>query len=656
MRTLLIANRGEIARRVIRAARGLGIRTAVVHSDADTDALFVREADEAVRLEGNTAAETYLCIDLVLEAARRVGADAVHPGYGFLSENADFAQACVDAGLTFVGPPPAAIRSMGDKVTAKGIMAAAGVPVLASVTVTDDTADLAEQVRAIGLPAIVKASAGGGGRGMRVVEDAADLLPQIESARREAQSAFGDGTVFVERYLSPSRHIEVQVIADDHGNVATLFERECSVQRRHQKLVEEAPSPFVDDALRALLLDAAEKAARAVDYRGVGTVEFVVGSDRTVAFLEMNTRLQVEHPVTELVTGLDLVRLQLAVADGEPLPEAVLRPRLAGHAIEVRLCAEDPTAGYLPASGRFDLFELEGEGIRVDTGVATGSEVSPYYDSMVAKVIAHAGTRRAAAGRLADALERARLHGVTTNRDMLVRVLRSPEFLAGDTTTDFVHRVPGLTEPLTGTRAHQVHAVVAAVALRAAEAAGRRVQASIPTGWRNNRSSLEEVELKGDDGKVTIGLAPEPYDLVEVDGRPFGIEVHAASTTEVDATVADVRRRYRTALVDGSVLVDSVLGSSRFEVADRLPVPGAAGPRGGLAAPMPGLVVRVLVAPGDAVGAGQPLVVLEAMKMEHTITSPHDGRVAALSVSQGDQVERGAVLAEVAPLDEEVEP
>jgi acetyl/propionyl-CoA carboxylase alpha subunit len=649
MDKLLIANRGEIARRIIRAARGLGIKTAVVYSDADADALFVQDADESVRLEGNTAAETYLCIDLVLEAARRVGADAIHPGYGFLSENAEFAQACVDAGLTFVGPPPAAIRSMGDKVTAKMMMTAAGVPTLSGVTVTDDTTDLAEQVAAIGLPAIVKASAGGGGRGMRVVDSADELLPQIDSARREAIAAFGDGTVFVERYLSPSRHIEVQVIADDHGNVATLFERECSIQRRHQKVVEEAPSPFVDAALRAVLVDAAEKAARAVDYRGVGTVEFVVGADGTVAFLEMNTRLQVEHPVTEMVTGLDLVRLQLTVADGEPLPPDVLTPRLAGHAIEVRLCAEDPNAGYLPASGTFDLFELGGEGIRVDTGVQTGSEVSPYYDSMVAKVIAHAGTRSAAASLLADALERARLHGVRTNRDMLVRVLRSAEFLAGDTTTDFVDRVPGLAEPRTTAQAHQVHAVAAALALHATGAAHRPVQPSIPAGWRNNRSRLETVELKGDGDQVVVGLDLTRESRVEVDGRPFAVDLHRLAPTVVDATVNEVRRRYQVLVLDGSVLVDSVLGSSRFDVVDPLPIPGASGPRGGLTAPMPGLVVRVLAQVGDVVEQGRPLVVLEAMKMEHTITSPHEGTVTGIAVSQGDQVERGAVLAEVRP-------
>jgi propionyl-CoA carboxylase alpha chain len=649
MDKLLIANRGEIARRVIRAARGLGIKTVVVYSDADADAVFVREADEAVRLEGNLASDTYLCADLVLDAAARSGADAIHPGYGFLSENADFAQACVDAGLVFVGPPPAAIRSMGDKVTAKAMMAAAGVPTLAGVTVTEDTSDLAAAVTAIGLPAIIKASAGGGGRGMRIVSDEAELMAQLESAQREAIASFGDGTVFVERYLSPSRHIEVQVIADDHGQVATLFERECSIQRRHQKVVEEAPSPFVDDALRALLLDAAEKAARAVDYRGVGTVEFVVGADGTVAFLEMNTRLQVEHPVTEEVTGLDLVQLQLAVAQGDPLPPEVLAPTLTGHAIEVRLCAEDPHAGYLPASGTFDLFDLEGPGVRVDTGVVTGSEVSPYYDSMVAKVIVHAASRRAAATLLADALERARLHGVTTNRDMLVRVLRSQEFLAGDTTTDFVHRVAGLTEPRTTDTAHQTHAVVAALALGSRTASERTVHPGIPSGWRNNRSRLEPVELKGEGDPVTVAYDLSPSEPeVEVDGRPVAIQVHSVCPELVDATVGGLRRRYRVALVGRrTALVDSGLGASRFEVVDQLPLPGASGPRGGLTAPMPGLVVRVLVSVGDAVEAGQPLLVLEAMKMEHTILSPADGVIQVMAVQEGEQVERGAVLAAV---------
>jgi acetyl/propionyl-CoA carboxylase alpha subunit len=649
---ILIANRGEIARRVIRAARELGIRTAVVYSDADADALFVLEADEAVHLEGNAAADTYLVTDLILDAAATVGADAVHPGYGFLSENADFAEACVAAGLIFIGPPPAAIRSMGDKVTSKEIMAAHGVPTLQGVTVTDDDAqDLQAALADIGLPAIIKASAGGGGRGMRIVNTPEDLLAQVESAQREAKAAFGNGTVFIERYLAPSRHIEVQVVADDHGNVATLFERECSIQRRHQKVVEEAPSPVVDDEWRARLLDAAAKAARAVDYRGAGTVEFIAGNDGTFAFLEMNTRLQVEHPVTECITGLDLVKLQIAVARGEALPAEALRPAITGHAIEVRLCAEDPAAGYLPVSGTFELFEVAGEGIRVDSGVTTGSVVSPYYDSMVAKVIAHGPTRRAAAGRLADALSRARLHGVTTNRDLLVRILRSPEYLAGDTTTDFLDRVEGLTAPLTSELTHRQHAVVAALALAARRAELRPTQPGLPIGWRNNRSSLETVELKGEGDPIKVAYNLQRSPVIEVDGEPVLAEVHASSPTAVDVTLGGVRRRYRVHLtgpdgLDGA-LVDGVDGASAFSVVDPLPAPGSSVPAGGLVAPMPGAVVRILVAEGDTVTAGTPLLVLEAMKMEHTINSPSDGVVAALNVTAGTQVERGAVLVEL---------
>ncbi|GAA0629939.1 biotin carboxylase N-terminal domain-containing protein [Sporichthya brevicatena] len=655
MQKILIANRGEIARRVIRAARGLGIRTAVVHSDADADALFVREADESVRLEGTAAADTYLMANLIIEAAQQVGADAVHPGYGFLSENADFAEACVAAGLTFIGPPPAAIRSMGDKVTSKEIMAASGVPTLQGVTVTDgEGQDLRAALADIGLPAIVKASAGGGGRGMRVVNTADELLGAVESAQREAKAAFGDGTVFIERYLAPSRHIEVQIVADDHGQVAALFERECSIQRRHQKVVEEAPSPVVDEAWRARLMDAAVKAARAVDYRGAGTVEFIAGNDGTFAFLEMNTRLQVEHPVTECITGLDLVALQIAVARGEALPAEALNPTIDGHAIEVRLCAEDPAAGYLPVSGTFEVFEVGGEGIRVDTGVESGSVVSPYYDSMVAKVIAHGPTRRIAADRLADALTRARLHGLTTNRDLLVRILRSPEYLAGDTTTDFLQRVSGLTEPLTSELTHRHNAVAAALAIAAARAADRDVQAGLPIGWRNNRATLESVELKGegDPIKVAYHLQNPTTPTVEVNDEPVSIELHPTGSDEIDLTIGGVRRCYRVQLLgkaggDG-VLVDSVNGSSSFVLVDPLPAPGANGPAGGLIAPMPGAIVRVLVAEGDTVAAGTPLLVMEAMKMEHTITSPADGVVRSINVAQGTQVERGAVLVEMA--------
>jgi acetyl/propionyl-CoA carboxylase alpha subunit len=650
IRKVLIANRGEIARRIIRAARELGIKTAVVYSDADADALFVKESDEAVRLAGTAPADTYLVVDLLLDAAAQVGADAIHPGYGFLSENATFATACAKAGITFVGPSADAIRRMGDKLGAKQIMAAHGVPTLASVTVADgDVQDLDAIASSVGFPAIVKASAGGGGRGMRIVTEASELAFALDSARREAQAAFGNPTVFIERYLSPARHIEVQIVADSNGQVATLFERECSIQRRHQKLVEESPSPFVDSELREILVTAAEQAARAVDYLGAGTIEFVVGEDRTVAFLEMNTRLQVEHPVTEAITGVDLVREQFAVASGLPLSAKALNATVNGHAIEVRLCAEDPAAGHLPAAGTFTLFEVDAPGVRVDSGVQSGTEVSAYYDSMVAKVIAWGESRTDAASRLADALERARIHGVMTNRDLLVRVLRSDEFLAGDTTTDFLDRVPGLTASRTDAAAHAVHAAIAAVAVNADQIRTRGVQVGVPGGWRNNRTSADRLELDGAGQAIVVG-----YDLsgsqpqIDVDGEPIDLIVHGVTAGEVDATVRDVRRRYATLLLEGEVLLDSPLGASSFRIVERLPsaVENAV-PEGGMTAPMPGTVTRVLVSVGQEVAAGEPLLILEAMKMEHSILSPLPGAVTALNVAVGDQVERDAVLAEV---------
>src|SRR3954467_14796419 len=457
---LLVANRGEIARRVFRTARAMGIATVAVHSDADADAPFVRDADEAVRLPGNTPAETYLQAELVVDAARRSGADAIHPGYGFLSENAEFARVVESAGLVWVGPPADAIETMGSKLGAKELMQKAGVPTLPWA---EDPAD-ADQV---GYPLLVKASAGGGGRGMRIVRDPSELENAVEAARREAGSAFGDDTVFLERYLEAPRHIEIQVFADTHGNAVSLFERECSIQRRHQKIVEESPSPAVDEDLRRRMGDAAVAAARAVGYVGAGTVEFVLDDKKQFSFLEMNTRLQVEHPVTELVTGLDLVRLQLLVADGQPLPPAALAPSLRGHAIEVRLYAEDAEHGFLPVTGTLRQFDL-GCSVRVDSGFAAGDVISTFYDPMLAKVIAHAPSRSEAAGRLAAALTGARISGVTTNRDLLVRIMQDEEFLAGDTDTGYLERNDPvvLGAPLLDEAGARVHAVAAAVAVQ----------------------------------------------------------------------------------------------------------------------------------------------------------------------------------------------
>ncbi|MGH3236026.1 MAG: acetyl-CoA carboxylase biotin carboxylase subunit, partial [Streptosporangiaceae bacterium] len=440
IRKLLIANRGEIAARVIRTAHGLGIGTVAVFSDPDAGAPYVSLADEAVRLPGAAPADTYLRGDLVIAAATATGAGAVHPGYGFLSENAAFARACADAGLVFVGPAADTIAAMGDKVTAKTLMADAGVPVLPQMTVTDH-ADPAQAATRVGFPLLVKAAFGGGGRGMRLVAGPADLQAAVTSARREAASAFGDGAVFLERFVTDPRHVEVQILGDAAGAVVHLFERECSIQRRYQKIVEECPSPGVDACLRTALAAAAVTAGQAIGYAGAGAVEFVLDRDGSFWFLEMNTRLQVEHPVTEAVTGLDLVELQLRIAEGEPLPPQAHEARIQGHAIEVRLYAEDVAAGFVPTTGTLHRFAIPAvPGIRVDTGFRSGSVVSPHYDAMLAKVIAHGRTRADAARRLARALEKAEIHGVTTNRDLLVAILREPGFLAGATDTGYLTR------------------------------------------------------------------------------------------------------------------------------------------------------------------------------------------------------------------------
>ncbi|WP_225920467.1 acetyl/propionyl/methylcrotonyl-CoA carboxylase subunit alpha [Pseudonocardia oceani] len=665
IKKLLVANRGEIARRVFRTCRDLGIATVAVYSDADVDAWHVEDADEAVRLPGSSPAETYLQVDRVIAAALRTGADAVHPGYGFLSENAGFARACAAAGLVFVGPPPDAIDAMGSKLTAKAMMAEAGVPVLPGGDATGLDADALRKLGAeVGYPLLVKASAGGGGRGMRIVESADTLEESVASAAREATSAFADGTVFLERYVQRPRHVEIQVMADMHGGTVALFERECSVQRRHQKVIEEAPSPVVGEDLRARMGAAAVAAAQAVGYVGAGTVEFVLDAnggadDGTFAFLEMNTRLQVEHPVTELVTGLDLVRLQLLVAMGEPLPPEVLEPTMTGHAVEARLYAEDPTEGYLPRTGTLRTLRFpELAGVRVDSGVRDGSVVSHHYDPMLAKVIVWAPTRAEAVGMLSAALAGARIHGLTTNRDLLVRVLRHPEFAGRGTDTGFLdrHDATELGGPLVDADSERLHAVAATLAGVAAHRAAARVQPTLPAGWRNNPSQLQRVgwtTAAGAELHVAYALHRDGVE-VEVDGKPIeDVVVLSHGPDRVVLEAAGVRRSYEVLLDGGTAHVDSSAGSSTFTRIPRFVDPSTLKPAGSLTAPMPGSVIRVHVAAGDVVTAGQPLVVLEAMKMEHSVTSPIDGVVAELPVEVGRQVATGDPLAVVEPVDDE---
>src|SRR5713101_6138357 len=542
IRRLLIANRGEIASRVIRSARALDISTVAVFSNVDAQAPFVAEADESVALPGNTAAETYLRPDLIIDAARRTGADAVHPGYGFLSENADFAEACAAAGLTFVGPPPAAIRSMGSKISAKQLMAEAGVPVLPGIAIGDDEqlptglADRAETE--IGFPVLVKAAFGGGGRGMRVVATAGELTGAVAAARREAVGAFGNGTVFLERLVERPRHIEVQIFADTRGQVVHLFERECSIQRRYQKILEESPSPAIgtNSALRAELGSAAIAAAKAIGYVGAGTVEFILDASGEFFFLEVNTRLQVEHPVTELVTGLDLVALQLAVAEGKPLPDEAVRASLSGHAIEARLYAEDVAAGYLPATGSLLLFDVPSlPGVRIDTGVQTGGQVSVHYDPMLAKVIAHAQTREQAARLLARALAETRVLGVVTNRDLLVGILREQEFLAGHIDTGYLTRHDPATLMAGDERRLPVHALATALADQALRRAETSVLPGVPSGWRNVPNARQQAGYRvAERGfQVEYGIRG-PFVDAAVDGVELGpVLLHAYDDVDV---------------------------------------------------------------------------------------------------------------------------
>jgi acetyl/propionyl-CoA carboxylase alpha subunit len=634
IRSLLIANRGEIAARIARTCRALGIRSVAVFSDADEGALHVRACDAAVHLPGTAPADTYLRGDLLVEAARRAGADAVHPGYGFLAESAGFAQSVIDAGLTWVGPPAAAIAAMGSKVEAKALMRAAGVPVLPDSSVVDDPA-------AIGFPLLVKASAGGGGRGMRIVRSASELPDALESARREAAAAFGDGTVFCERYVERGRHIEVQVFGDTDGEVVALPERECSIQRRHQKIIEESPSPAVDEDLRRRMSQAAITAATAVHYVGAGTVELLLDPGGEFWFLEMNTRLQVEHPVTEAITGLDLVAAQLAIADGARVSAAVPTGTTSGHAIEVRLTAEDPAAGYRPSTGTFWRFEGGDSEVRVDTGIETGSTVSPFYDSMVAKVIAHGVTREEARRRLVAWLAGAVLHGPVTNRDQLLRILEHPAFVDGHLHTGFLDEFP-CTDPIRGDVT--MAAAAAALAEQAANRQAARVLGAIPSGWRNNPAVDQVVELSLDEEPVRVAYRLGRGGHVIVDGTEIGARVVDATPDEVVLDDLGLRRTYRVGR-DGELrFVDADDGHVTFTLLPRHPDPGAGIVAGSLVAPMPGSVLRVLVAPGDAVTAGQPLVVVEAMKMEHQIVAPADGTVATVQVSRGEQVDTGQVL------------
>ena len=618
------------------------IETVAVYSDPDATEPHVLEADHAINLPGSSPTETYLDIDAVLGAAKQSGADAVHPGYGFLAENAEFARRVVEEGLIWIGPSPLSIEIMGSKLRSKEMAETAGAPILGAVDLTGLSESASAQAAAsVGWPLLVKASAGGGGKGMRVVRDPADLNEAVEGARREAASAFGDDTVFLERYLDAPRHVEIQVFGDGQGQIISLFERECSIQRRHQKIVEEAPSPALDKDLRRAMGDTAVEIARAVGYVGAGTVEFLL-QDRDFFFLEMNTRLQVEHPVTEMVTGLDLVRLQIEVADGGSLPEGA--PSISGHAIEARLYAEDPRNDFLPVTGAIHRFELPIEpGVRVDSGVETGSTVSVFYDPMLAKVVSHGPTREQAAMTLASVLRRGVIHGPTTNRDLLVRVLEHPEFLAGEIDTHFIDRndLTTLSRPLADEDAEQLAAVAAALSDQVLERSHARVLGTLPSGWRNSREHLQERTYRGEHGTHVIRYSAAPVPIVE---GLNDLVVITCTPDLVELSRGGVEHRFAVARYGDTRHLDSDLGPVRLDAIPRFATAEPAEPPGSLHAPMPGKVIRVEVATGDQVSAGQVLLVLEAMKMEHTLRAPHDGTVREVDFDAGDQVEAGAIL------------
>jgi geranyl-CoA carboxylase alpha subunit len=618
---ILVANRGEIAWRVMRTAKAMGYRTVAVYSDADKDAPHAAFADEAVRIGPSAVSESYLSIDRILEAAHKSGAEAIHPGYGFLSENETFAAACEKAGLVFIGPPPAAIAAMGNKAAAKRRMIDAGVPCVPGYQGADQSdAVLEKEARKIGLPVMVKAAAGGGGRGMRLVEREADLLDAIRTARSEAQSAFGSGELILEKAVVDARHVEIQVFADAHGNVIHLGERDCSVQRRHQKVIEEAPSPAVNADLRVRMGAAAVAAARAIAYRGAGTVEFLLGADNAFYFLEMNTRLQVEHPVTEAITGQDLVAWQLKVAAGEKLPLAQQQVKFSGHAIEVRLYAEDAYADFLPQTGRIDVWRpATGAGIRVDHGMKDGLMISPFYDPMIAKLIAHGATREEARTRLVRALRETVVLGPVTNRHFLIRLLEHREFAAGKATTAFIgrHFSGDALEPPAVTERHW--ALAAALLWR--QSAERYPPAL--RGWRNSNPEPTPIRLAVGNVERTIAVAA--HEAAKVDtNMPFHID-------------------------GDDIIVDLDTHTVRFcDKTYAPPTAAMAGSDGKLRAPMDGRVVAIKVAAGDSVTRGQTLIVLEAMKIQHQLKAVLDATVESVAVQEGQQVSNRTVLVTMA--------
>jgi geranyl-CoA carboxylase alpha subunit len=655
LRKILIANRGEIACRIMRTAKVHGYRTVAVFSDADADALHVRQADMAVNIGPAPVRDSYLNIDALLGAAKRSGADAVHPGYGFLSENAAFAEACAAAGLVFIGPPASAIAAMGNKARAKALMHAAGVPCVPGYQGEDQSdARMATEADRIGFPLIVKAAAGGGGRGMRLVTAAHDLGNALARARSEAARAFGSDELILERAIGDARHVEFQIFADQHGNVLHLGERDCSIQRRHQKVIEEAPSPSVSTELRAQMGEAAVAAARAIDYVGAGTVEFLLDPAGAFYFLEMNTRLQVEHAVTEAITGLDLVAWQLNVAAGEKLPLGQRELVLSGHAIEARLYAEDPENGFLPQSGRLiDWRPASGDGVRIDHGLAPGCTVSPFYDPMLAKLIARGTTREEARRRLIVALEDTVALGVKTNRSLLIAMLRHPAFAAGEATTGFIEQYfPTVAGAGRSASPSLRTLALAAVLLFEARARSARGGAGAAQHWSSTGVAVWPLQLRLGDARHAVSISAAATDdyLVALGSDTVEVALVHRDVGVVRFLISGVQQSARFAVHDDTLYLD--LDGEVFEVRDTTLAPAGSNRSAGssrLLAPMNGVIIGVLAKPADTVAKGQCVVVLEAMKMQHEIVAARDGTIDRILVKPGDQVATRQLLAELKP-------
>ncbi|MCI0489017.1 MAG: acetyl/propionyl/methylcrotonyl-CoA carboxylase subunit alpha [Blastocatellia bacterium] len=652
-RKILIANRGEIALRVMRTCRAMGIASVAVYSDADADSPHVRYADEAVLVGPPPTKESYLRIDRIIESALRTGAEAIHPGYGFLAENADFAVACNDAGITFIGPPSEAIRQMGLKSAARKIMADAGVPVVPGYDGADQELEtLRRAALDIGLPVLIKASAGGGGKGMRVVRETAEIESAIESARREAEKSFGDGALLIEKFIARARHVEFQIFGDHQGNLVHLFERDCSIQRRHQKIIEESPSPALTAELRRSMGEAAVAAGRAIGYANAGTVEFILSPAGEFYFIEVNTRLQVEHPVTEMITGLDLVRLQIEVAEGKPLPFAQEDIEASGHAIEARLYAEDPDNDFLPATGKIERWSAPSSinGLRIDDGVEEGSEVGIYYDPLLAKLIAHGADREEALRKLVYGLRRLSVQGVRTNRDFLIRLLEHEDFRAGESHTEFIaERLDQLTGQSDSKNA-RVAAVAAAIYLQKSRQSANEILSRIPANYRNSPYRDPSVKLRIGTEVFEVSYRQVEDETYEVACGDLQSQVRVLSfdAGSIRLSIDGLQRLFEVSEAGERLFVHSTMGSCEAVRVPRYPYALAALDEESASAQMPGQVLKILVSEGQEVSAGDALVVLEAMKMEQTVKASTDGIVEKIMVKEGDVVGPGEILIHIA--------